>query len=269
MTKFYELNDFKIAYQDNGNYSRPWMLLIHGNSHGKEVFKNQMNDSDLSKAFHIIALDLPGHGESLFFQDNDLYNLPNYGKIIKDFINFLRPNSFGCLLGHSLGGHVAIEASALLDNLKGLFIWGTPPFAEAHDFSLAFLNSPVLPYLFQANLSSIEVNDLALACSGPIKNEWENSKKMIMKTDPKAREGLGLSIQKNIFNNEKTIINNLNCPVFVLYGLNDNLINPEYFISTQFEVACPSIKTTALNSSHSPHLEISENFNKLLKELIF
>ena len=51
-----------MSYFDNKNLSKETILFIHGLSVSKEIFYKQF--IDLQNDFHIIAIDLLGHGES-------------------------------------------------------------------------------------------------------------------------------------------------------------------------------------------------------------
>lgn len=56
----------------------PVVLLIHGNSSCKEVFRNQF-DGDLGRRYRMIAMDLPGHGASEDARDTERgYTMPRY-----------------------------------------------------------------------------------------------------------------------------------------------------------------------------------------------
>ena len=41
----------------------PAVLLIHGNSSCKQVFRNQLQGA-IGREYRLIAMDLPGHGDS-------------------------------------------------------------------------------------------------------------------------------------------------------------------------------------------------------------
>lgn len=51
-----------LAVEETGQCGIP-VLLIHGNSLCRSVFRNQMN-GQIAKHRRFIAFDLPGHGES-------------------------------------------------------------------------------------------------------------------------------------------------------------------------------------------------------------
>ena len=64
MTDLYQLSTShgSIMVEEAGDGDLP-VLLIHGNSLSREVFRNQLGGA-LSRKYRLVALDLPGHGES-------------------------------------------------------------------------------------------------------------------------------------------------------------------------------------------------------------
>ncbi|RLA00888.1 MAG: alpha/beta hydrolase, partial [Gammaproteobacteria bacterium] len=62
MNKLIETKVGKIAITESGS-GETCLLFIHGNSSSKSVFSKQLS-SDLAKKYRLIALDLPGHGDS-------------------------------------------------------------------------------------------------------------------------------------------------------------------------------------------------------------
>jgi len=58
-----DIGDRRIAFHESEGEGQV-VLLIHGNSLSAKSFSKQI-DSPLGKKFHLIAVDLPGHGDSL------------------------------------------------------------------------------------------------------------------------------------------------------------------------------------------------------------
>lgn len=72
---------FFITYINRGNLSMytPSILFLHGFSLRKENWIDMMNN--IPSKFHVVALDLPGHGESEF--NNKTFDTKHFAKIIK------------------------------------------------------------------------------------------------------------------------------------------------------------------------------------------
>ena len=114
------------------------VLFIHGNSSCKEVFKNQMQGK-VGQAWHCIAMDLPGHGQSADAANPEAtYNMPGYADVALELMTKLGHEQFA-MFGWSLGGHIGIEMLDRSNRLTGLMISGTPPVGKEPDaLSLGF-----------------------------------------------------------------------------------------------------------------------------------
>lgn len=135
----------KISLWDSHTQSESTLILIHGNSACKEVFAPLYHT--LCDEHRIIAIDLPGHGESDDAIDPEKhYNLKTFSLVVQEVVQSLDlPNYF--IMGWSLGGHVAIET--LIDQrLKGIIISGTPPIEmSAEGFQKGFYETMKMEYL--------------------------------------------------------------------------------------------------------------------------
>jgi pimeloyl-ACP methyl ester carboxylesterase/GNAT superfamily N-acetyltransferase len=135
----------KISVWDSQTKFANSLIFIHGNSACKEVFVPLYHS--LSDEQRIIAIDLPGHGESDDAAEPDKhYNLNTFSQVIQEVVQSLElPNYY--IIGWSLGGHVAIEA--LKDQrLKGIIISGTPPIEMSPaGFQKGFYETMKMEYL--------------------------------------------------------------------------------------------------------------------------
>ncbi|SCX23060.1 acetoin dehydrogenase E2 subunit dihydrolipoyllysine-residue acetyltransferase [Agrobacterium sp. DSM 25558] len=100
--------------------------MIHANSVCKGTFHFQIEA--LAGERRVIAVDLPGHGQSSDAIDPlRTYNFNGYASAICEVIGALGLDRFA-ILGHSLAGHVALELVRLLpENAAGTMIFSTPP----------------------------------------------------------------------------------------------------------------------------------------------
>jgi pimeloyl-ACP methyl ester carboxylesterase len=102
------------------------LLLLHGSGADRRVFSPQLS-SQLAERHRLIAVDLPGHGQSADATDPNSYTLPGFAQTVADVLAALEiPRAV--IFGWSLGGHVAIQ---LLhdrpDLVAGLMLTGAPP----------------------------------------------------------------------------------------------------------------------------------------------
>ena len=75
-----ETSHGKIAVEKSTGTGLP-ILLIHGNSSCKEVFRNQMQD-EIGSTYQCFAMDLPGHGNSSNAANPELtYTMSGYADV--------------------------------------------------------------------------------------------------------------------------------------------------------------------------------------------
>lgn len=134
----------EISLADTGG-AGPALLLIHGNSARKEIFRHQFG-SALTGRYRLLAFDLPGHGASADAADpKRSYTLMGYADLAAEILA-ARGVAEATVLGWSLGGHIGIEMiNQGKTALRGLMITGTPP--VPNDVSVigkAFRSSPVM-----------------------------------------------------------------------------------------------------------------------------
>ena len=114
----YFFNDDKIYYEASyTNKSNKTIILLHGWGMNiitfREVFK------EISKHHNVIAMDLPGFGNSSL---SKAYNLDDYSELIKQMIIDLKLNNV-VILGHSFGGRILINLNKYnLDQIIGLIL---------------------------------------------------------------------------------------------------------------------------------------------------
>jgi len=83
------------------------IIYIHGNSSSSGVFENQHDR--LSRNYRQISIDLPGCGQSFRSESPETdYSLSGLKKTVLETITALEADKI-LLVGHSLGGHIALE----------------------------------------------------------------------------------------------------------------------------------------------------------------
>ena len=100
-TKYIELPELRMAYCENG--SGPNLLLLHGNSESKKLFR--WYQQELFTDYHTYALDSRGHGQSRSVDTE--YTIPQY---CQDVIHFCQEKGIRKthLVGYSDGGNIAL-----------------------------------------------------------------------------------------------------------------------------------------------------------------
>lgn len=99
---------------------RPIVVMIHGAGGRSQVWQNQI--SSLDKDVNVLALDLPGHGET---EDQGYPSISEYAQWLGEILQTLFDHPV-FLMGHSMGG--AIVQKTVLnhpDILQGIILIGT------------------------------------------------------------------------------------------------------------------------------------------------
>jgi pimeloyl-ACP methyl ester carboxylesterase len=99
----------RLHYVDWGNPTAPPLLLLHG---GRDHCRNwDWTAAALRDAWHVIAPDLRGHGDSQWSTDGS-YTIANY---IYDLAQLIHQQRLApvTIIAHSLGGNIALRYSGL------------------------------------------------------------------------------------------------------------------------------------------------------------
>lgn len=114
------LPHLRLAAQAWGDASLPRLLALHGWLDNAATFERLA--PLLCDKFHIVAIDLPGHGRSGHRPDGVRYHYVDYLDDVLAAADALGWSRFG-LLGHSLGGAVAsVLAAARPERIERLFL---------------------------------------------------------------------------------------------------------------------------------------------------
>jgi pimeloyl-ACP methyl ester carboxylesterase len=254
-----KIHNLNLSYLTNEQNSDNAVLFVHGNSLDSSTFLSQVEDP-IFNDFQLIALDLPGHGQSDRASDpSALYNVITLANIVSAYVAALDLKKV-VLVGHSLGGHVAIHSTPLLKNLAGLVLFGTPPIGMPPAMDKMFLPNPAMAYAYQPELTQEEANVLAASFTLGTNNLAD----IIQRTDPGFRGAFGANLAAGIFKNEQEICINLPCPLGIFHGDSDALVNLNYLQGLHFPGMWKDDVQIIQGSGHSPQLEQPEEFNALL-----
>ena len=267
MTHQLQLDTMSIAYVDSDPHSKtkPVLFFIHGNSASKRSFEKQFQGS-LKDQYRLVAFDLPGHGESRWNEGVDrVYSLDFFSKLICEVTVKLGCSS-GVFIGHSLGGHLLLQAKHCLSQAKGLVILGTPPLTNPPNFEEGFLPAQSSPCFFKAQLSNQEIQVWAEDCFLSTDLIPEYFCQSIRSADPAMREGFAVSIASLQYEDEKKILKELPIPVSIFHGEKERLVNLNYLQSLECHQLWRKSVQVLKGTSHNPHLEDAEQFDQLLGE---
>ncbi len=116
-----------IAYYDKGKGRT--VVLLHGFLGSKEIWQKTIDN--LSKSYRVVAIDLPGHGESDNF--GYVHSMELMANAVKAVLDKLRLKKY-VFIGHSMGGYAALAFAELFpDCLKGLCLFHSTAYADSDE----------------------------------------------------------------------------------------------------------------------------------------
>lgn len=261
-----------IAYWDSKPDAKPTdpaIIFIHGHLSNKRFFTSQ-RDASLLSEYRLIFLDLPGYGESDAPSNPEkVYSWPGYADSVAELVQSLGLRNT-IVVGWSLGGHVGLELTSRLAQMKGLLICGTPPIPiSAEGFSRGFriADHKIAACFGKSNLTSEEVELLAQGAGYDGSRDKQFIVDAIHQTDEGAKVIYPRSILNGVGQNELNIVLEWSHPIAVIAGADDLLVNNDYIIN---EVPFRNLWRGRVHlieqAGHFVHMEQPQTFNEFVRE---
>ena len=105
-----EAGGFSWNLREWGAGNKETLLFLHGFTWTSEAWTSIAEA--LSERFHCLAVDLPGHGETLWPDDPELLDFDEVVRSLLDLVAKLKHGSLG-LGGYSLGGRLALRLATM------------------------------------------------------------------------------------------------------------------------------------------------------------
>ncbi|MBK7299468.1 MAG: alpha/beta fold hydrolase [Moraxellaceae bacterium] len=102
------VGDFTTPYLEGGQGET--VFLIHGFQSNKDIWSRMAKQ--LTKHYHVIAIDLPAHGDSNILMDKS-YTVPEQAKRVIAIMDKLQLTQPVHIMGHSMGGAIAFYVAYL------------------------------------------------------------------------------------------------------------------------------------------------------------
>lgn len=232
----------KISYWEKG--SGPTLIFLHGFQGEKGFWIPFINR--LSSNYHVIAIDLPGHGKSSVptHHRDDVYG---FAEDILQFVESKHIERF-FLFGHSMGGGVATAFTYLNPSkVQGLILLSPfgVSFSEKSDIQKGIKDG--YNPLFPATLHQFD--DFVTYLKGkPIRlsllEKWLFLHRM------KKNRTYHLKIYENFFSMPTLdlFLKDIHTPVFLLYGKKDRVLHQSSFQT--FEENLPSVQSKVFKNGH-------------------
>ena len=241
-------------YTDNQVDSKKILIFIHGNSHDHKTFKQLLGRPEFT-GYRLISYDLYGHGNS---DKKDEYNLALFVQQLVQLKKALGLNHV-YLIGHSLGGHIALQSYDKLNGCKGILALGTPPLEKP------LLASPFKPHLgfslmAAEQLSIKDAHEIQKMLHNEVRDDLKYEIETILSTDSKFRTSFLLSVLNGEYEDEVQKINTQTPRIKLLLGENDSIIDRNYM-----EQHFKKILTIVPSGPHNLHLS---NTGLIAKEVV-
>jgi len=220
-------DDIELAYYEAGKGSRT-IIFIHGL--GSNLMAWKKNIESLKNDFRCIAIDLPGYGKSSKNPHSGLMSF--YAKVVKEFIDKLKLGKV-ILAGHSMGGQVSIVASLTYpEKVENLILVDPAGFEQFHAGQRLWFKEVMSPELVRlTTVEGIENNLATNFYNLPNDAHFMIDDRIAMRT-AKDFEFYCLAVSRSVAGMVDEPIyeklNNIDVPVLVFFGENDNLIPNRY-----------------------------------------
>lgn len=254
----------RIACYETSGKSVP-LLLIHGNSASKEYFIKQLDG--LGKELKMIAVDLPGHGESDNAKDpQKTYSMSGYAEVMAEVIGKL---GFPKVVvgGWSLGGHIGYAMMDQFPNLlKGIVTFGSPPLEHSSEgLKAGFLSTYTTTLGLKQEPFTLE-DAKSYMTQGIIDlDQYAFLAKASMRTDGNARCMMIGALVRGEGVNERDLVAKSPIPLGLIPGLKEHAVNNAYIDSLSY---ANLVMKESLEGGHDCHWSHSDTFNGHLRRFV-
>lgn len=240
------------------------VLLIHGNSFCRGVFRHQLR-SGLTRDFRLIAFDLPGHGDSSDAPDPDrTYTLPGLTDAVVELLKRLDVTEM-VVVGWSLGGHIGIEMTSRPSGMRGLLITGTPP-VRPDDIARGFTRAPGAGLAGRERLSEAECEAFARAIFGASIDPF--LVRAVARADGRFRRRLFEAARAGAGVDQRAAVETSPIPIAVVNGGSDSIVNLDYIDSLAYGDLWDGRCHRLAGAGHAPAWESPHLFNPILERFL-
>ena len=253
----------RIAVEERGAGALP-VLFIHGNSFSRGVFRHQMQGG-LADHYRLLALDLPGHGESADAVDPlRTYTRPGLADAVIETLGELDVSE-AVVIGWSLGGHVGMEMMSRFPGMRGLMITGAPPVGRAN-MAEGFIASPHRGLAAREMLSESEIEAFIETIFGSSIEPFLCE--AVRRADGRLRKRVFEAARAGVGVDQRVLVEASRVPLAVVNGGADPLINLDYIDSIRYTNLWEGCCHRLSGLRHAPFWEAPERFNPILDRFL-
>jgi len=243
------------SYGDKNNKA---IVLIHGYLSSHEHFKFQIEEL-IKNHFCVYCIDMPGHGQN---KELILPSMTDFASSMIETINSLKLEKFS-LLGHSMGGMLAIEIAVTISNqIDKLICYGT---AASGNFENRFETIEESKNRVRNDYPSFKKMAHGKWFFNGEKDKYFNLCFNSGRDIPIESAINSLDVMKSFSAKER--ISNIKNKTLIIYGDSDKTygMNDILFLKNNIDDSQLCVLPAC---GHSPHLEKVELFNKILIDFL-
>jgi len=228
------------------------LVFVHGNSSDGLPFVEHFHAFG-EAGLDCLRFDLPGHGQAPRMES---YSLAIFAQALVDFVHDHKLIDY-VLVGHSLGGHVVLQALAQLSP-TGVLIYGVSPLSTplATD---GFQTHPEMANYLVEMVSDEDLDKIAkITFSSP--QLMQDFKQKFRHTDSRVRSGIVASLVSGQYVDDFATLNQATCPVLIADCLHEHVVNRDYFHRTFPLIRNRLVETVVWPVDHTPHVNAPELF---------
>jgi len=256
----YRFRNRNIHYTQTGDGTP--VVLLHGFCEDRRIWHDFQ--TDLARDYQVIAIDLPGFGQSETLENA---SINNYAEGVRAIIEQLNLQDL-ILIGHSMGGYVALAfAEKNASSLLGLGLFHSHPFADEADkkdartkaaefvktHGAGTYTSQLLPKLFAPDFS---------------KKHPEIIRQLVENAASYTNEGIVAALQAMRDRPDRSaVLQTLQCPVLFIIGEKDTAVSQEYS-SAQTHLPQTAAIHILPKVGHMGMFEASEETLKIVRDFI-
>ena len=219
------LNGKQIAIRSSGAGDKV-IVFIHGASSSSSIWLPQLNDEGLQREYRLMAVDLPGHGESAWSKDMNGYELKALAETIMHLIATLRLKKF-VLVALSYGTNIVGEITPPLQGCTGILLESPCIFNNEFSPDKILLPAPLGHIMTAGDPPDNELKEFISHVTHD-QDLGERFYHTYRNTDPAFRRELGNTFALGKWTDELANVQNWNVPVCVVFGRDETLIKSDY-----------------------------------------